>query len=70
MMAGNSGGRHGSFALARFRRAVVRGVWRRAGGRTVGNPDVWKRCVRDAQGKVVAFVDRREGEDIRWMRKR
>jgi len=25
--------------------------------------------VRDAQGKVVAFVDRREGEDIRWNRR-
>jgi hypothetical protein len=24
--------------------------------------------VRDAQGKVVGFVDRREGEDIRWTR--
>ncbi|HEV8332323.1 MAG TPA: nuclear transport factor 2 family protein [Steroidobacteraceae bacterium] len=34
-----------------------------------GQPRTRRIFVRDAQGKVVAFVDRREGEDIRWMRK-
>jgi len=35
-----------------------------------GQPRTRRIFVRDAQGKVVAFVDRREGEDIRWTRKR
>jgi hypothetical protein len=34
-----------------------------------GQPRTRRIFQRDAQGKVVAFVDRREGEDIRWMRK-
>lgn len=34
-----------------------------------GQPRTRRIFVRDAQGKVVAFVDRREGEDIRWTRK-
>jgi hypothetical protein len=33
-----------------------------------GQPRTRRIFVRDAQGKVVAFVDRREGEDIRWSR--
>jgi ketosteroid isomerase-like protein len=33
-----------------------------------GQPRTRRIFVRDAQGKVVAFVDRREGEDIRWNR--
>lgn len=35
-----------------------------------GQPRTRRIFVRDAQGKVVAFVDRREGEDIRWTRQR
>jgi hypothetical protein len=34
-----------------------------------GQPRTRRIFVRDAQGKVVAFVDRREGEDVRWTRK-
>ena len=34
-----------------------------------GQPRTRRIFVRDAQGKVVAFVDRREGEDIRWNRR-
>jgi ketosteroid isomerase-like protein len=34
-----------------------------------GQPRTRRIFVRDAQGKVIAFVDRREGEDIRWIRK-
>jgi ketosteroid isomerase-like protein len=34
-----------------------------------GQPRTRRIFVRDAQGKVIAFVDRREGEDIRWTRK-
>jgi hypothetical protein len=34
-----------------------------------GQPRTRRIFVRDAQGKVVGFVDRREGEDIRWTRK-
>lgn len=34
-----------------------------------GQPRTRRIFVRDAAGKVVAFVDRREGEDIRWNRK-
>ena len=34
-----------------------------------GQPRTRRIFVRDAQGKVIAFVDRREGEDIRWNRK-
>jgi hypothetical protein len=34
-----------------------------------GQPRTRRIFVRDAPGKVVAFVDRREGEDIRWTRK-
>lgn len=34
-----------------------------------GQPRTRRIFVRDAQRKVVAFVDRREGEDIRWIRK-
>ncbi len=34
-----------------------------------GQPRTRRIFVRDAAGKVVAFVDRREGEDIRWTRK-
>jgi ketosteroid isomerase-like protein len=33
-----------------------------------GQPRTRRIFVRDAQGKVVAFVDRREGEDICWKR--
>jgi ketosteroid isomerase-like protein len=33
-----------------------------------GQPRTRRIFVRDEQGKVVAFVDRREGEDIRWNR--
>ena len=33
-----------------------------------GQPRTRRIFLRDAQGKVVAFVDRREGEDIRWNR--
>jgi ketosteroid isomerase-like protein len=33
-----------------------------------GQPRTRRIFVRDAHGKVVAFVDRREGEDIRWNR--
>lgn len=34
-----------------------------------GQPRTRRIFVRDAQGKVVGFVDRREGEDIRWTKK-
>ena len=34
-----------------------------------GQPRTRRIFVRDAQGKVVGFVDRREGEDVRWERK-
>jgi hypothetical protein len=34
-----------------------------------GQPRTRRIFQRDAQGKVVAFVDRREGEDVRWVRK-
>lgn len=34
-----------------------------------GQPRTRRIFVRDAQGKVVGFVDRREGEDVRWSRK-
>jgi ketosteroid isomerase-like protein len=34
-----------------------------------GQPRSRRIFMRDAQGKVTAFVDRREGEDIRWTRK-
>jgi hypothetical protein len=34
-----------------------------------GQPRTRRIFVRDAQGKVVGFVDRREGEDIRWNKK-
>lgn len=34
-----------------------------------GQPRTRRIFVRDPQGKIVAFVDRREGEDIRWTRK-
>ena len=34
-----------------------------------GQPRTRRIFVRDAQGKVVAFVDRREGEDIRWAKR-
>jgi uncharacterized protein DUF4440 len=34
-----------------------------------GQPRTRRIFVRDAQGNVVGFVDRREGEDIRWTRK-
>ena len=34
-----------------------------------GQPRTRRIFVRDAQGKVVGFVDRREGEDVRWTRK-
>lgn len=33
---------------------------------TAGQPRSRRIFLRDAQGKVVAFVDRREGEDVRW----
>jgi hypothetical protein len=34
-----------------------------------GQPRSRRIFLRDSQGKVVGFVDRREGEDVRWMRK-
>jgi uncharacterized protein DUF4440 len=34
-----------------------------------GQPRTRRIFLRDSQGKVVGFVDRREGEDVRWMRK-
>lgn len=34
-----------------------------------GQPRTRRIFVRDAQGKVIGFVDRREGEDVRWTRK-
>jgi hypothetical protein len=34
-----------------------------------GQPRTPRIFVRDASGKVVGFVDRREGEDVRWQRK-
>jgi hypothetical protein len=34
-----------------------------------GQPRTRRIFLRDVQGKVVGFVDRREGEDIRWTRK-
>jgi hypothetical protein len=34
-----------------------------------GQPRTRRIFVRDTQGKVTGFVDRREGEDIRWTRK-
>lgn len=34
-----------------------------------GQPRSRRIFVRDPQGKIIAFVDRREGEDIRWTRK-
>jgi ketosteroid isomerase-like protein len=34
-----------------------------------GQPRTRRIFVRDARGKVVGFVDRREGEDIRWNKK-
>ncbi len=34
-----------------------------------GQPRTRRIFVRDEQGKVVGFVDRREGEDVRWNRK-
>ncbi len=34
-----------------------------------GQPRTRRIFVRDAAGKVVGFVDRREGEDVRWQRK-
>jgi Domain of unknown function (DUF4440) len=33
-----------------------------------GQPRTRRIFLRDAAGKVVAFVDRREGEDVRWQR--
>jgi hypothetical protein len=33
-----------------------------------GQPRTRRIFVRDAGGKVVGFVDRREGEDVRWTR--
>jgi hypothetical protein len=33
-----------------------------------GQPRTRRIFVRDAQGKVAGFVDRREGEDVRWTR--
>jgi len=33
-----------------------------------GQPRTRRIFTRDAQGKVVGFVDRREGEDVRWTR--
>jgi hypothetical protein len=35
-----------------------------------GQPRTRRIFVRDAAGKVVGFVDRREGEDVSWKRKR
>lgn len=34
-----------------------------------GQPRTRRIFVRDAQGRVFGFVDRREGEDVRWTRK-
>ena len=34
-----------------------------------GQPRTRRIFVRDAQGKIVGFVDRREGEDVRWTKK-
>ncbi len=34
-----------------------------------GQPRTRRIFLRDSQGKVVGFVDRREGEDVRWLRK-
>jgi len=34
-----------------------------------GQPRTRRIFLRDSHGKVVGFVDRREGEDIRWLRK-
>jgi Domain of unknown function (DUF4440) len=34
-----------------------------------GQPRNRRLFVRDAEGKVIAMLDRREGEDIRWVRK-
>jgi hypothetical protein len=34
-----------------------------------GQPRTRRIFLRDAQGKVVGFVDRREGEDVRWTKK-
>jgi hypothetical protein len=34
-----------------------------------GQPRTRRIFLRDSHGKVVGFVDRREGEDIRWTRK-
>jgi hypothetical protein len=34
-----------------------------------GQPRTRRIFLRDSQGKVVGFVDRREGEDVRWMKK-
>lgn len=34
-----------------------------------GQPRTRRIFVRDTQGKVVGFVDRREGEDVRWTRR-
>jgi hypothetical protein len=34
-----------------------------------GQPRTRRIFLRDAQGKVIGFVDRREGEDVRWNRK-
>jgi hypothetical protein len=33
-----------------------------------GQPRSRRNFLRDSSGKVVAFVDRREGEDVRWQR--
>ena len=35
-----------------------------------GQPRTRRIFTRDAQGRVDGFVDRREGEDIRWTRER
>ena len=34
-----------------------------------GQPRTRRIFLRDSLGKVVGFVDRREGEDVRWMKK-
>lgn len=34
-----------------------------------GQPRTRRIFLRDSQGKVAGFVDRREGEDVRWMKK-
>jgi hypothetical protein len=31
-----------------------------------GQPRTRRIFVRDAAGRIVGFVDRREGEDVRW----